>query len=207
MEQGDCQLALMICACRPLCLCAWKQHLERQTRPFFPLFRQGNHASRSVNDSKGFSAAASSPNPVIKISQCHSMIPLLKSPSSTSNFTARHNTPDTTPPFCLIGSICIGHLLCILIDGFNQRIRGSAQTSISVRPLPFFRASDSLLGLIKGSKFRQKERGREREQRRKKGEKGRKAGCKVEAQSIENNKKLGWIFLPGSSENTSSVAK
>lgn len=82
--------------------------------------------------------------------------------SSTSNFTTRPQHTDNTSPFRLIGSICIGHLLCILIDGFNQRIRGSAQTSISVRPLPFFRACDSLLGLIKESKFRQRERERER---------------------------------------------
>lgn len=59
-------------------------------------------------------------------------------PSSTSR---RQRSPPArqtiAPGFRLIGSICIGHLLCILIDGFNQRIRGNAQTSISVRALAF----------------------------------------------------------------------
>lgn len=59
------------------------------------------------------------------------------------------------------------------------------------------RASDSLLGLIKGSKFRQKERGREREQRRaKKGGRERKKGMAVKwKDDLVEIKERTWVDL------------
>lgn len=123
-----------------------------------------------------------------------------KWPSSTSNFTTRHRTQTIPLRSAWLDPFALDTSSAYWLMGLISESGGALRHQSLSRPYLFFRACDSLLRLIKESKFRQREQKRKRAAERDESKKKKKACVRSKLLNFK------WNSLTGLSKSRSVVA-
>lgn len=115
----------------------------------------------------------------------------LKWPSSTSNFTTRHRTQTIPLRSAWLDPFALDTSSAYWLMGLISESGGALRHQSLSRPYLFFRACDSLLRLIKESKFRQREQKRKRATEREESKKNIKR--RVWGQNCSTSSGILWL--------------